>query len=39
MGGRRLHGGGDFVIPVQSLRPETVSWGRLCNVTPAIAIL
>ena len=34
-GGRHLHGGGNFVIPVQSLRPETLSWGRLCNVTPA----
>ena len=27
---------GDFVIPVQSLRPETRLWGKLCNVTPAL---
>jgi len=25
--GRHLHGGGDFVIPVQFFRPETLSWG------------
>ena len=34
-GRRHLHDGGDFIIAVVCLPPETSAWGRLCTVTSA----